>query len=153
MGLIRKARISDVQEIRQILRGFAAQGVLLPRTLAELYSLVRDYFVYQNEPDGPILGVSALHVCWESLGELRSVAVLEGHQGQGIGSRLVETCLSEAITLGLEQVLVLTYRPDFFARFGFQVVDKNLLPHIVWADCVRCPKFPECDEIAMLLKF
>jgi len=153
MGLIRKARISDVQEIRQILRTFAAKGVLLPRTLAELYSLVRDYFVYQDDPDGPIIGVCALHVCWDSLGELRSVAVLEPSQGKGIGSRLVETCLSEAITLGLSEVFVLTYRPDFFARFGFQVVDKNILPHIVWADCVRCPKFPECDEIAMLLKF
>ncbi|MGQ9921683.1 MAG: N-acetyltransferase [Desulfobacca sp.] len=153
MGLIRKARIRDVLEIRKILRTFADKGLLLPRTLAELYSLVRDYYVYQNDPDGPILGVSALHVCWDSLGELRSVAVREPCQGQGIGSRLVETCLSEAITLGLEQVFVLTYRPDFFARFGFEVVDKNILPHIVWADCVRCSKFPECDEIAMLLKF
>ncbi len=153
MGLIRKARINDVLEIRKILRTFAEKGVLLARTLAELYSLVRDYYVYQEDPDGPIVGVSALHVCWDSLGELRSVAVLEHCQGKGVGSRLVETCLSEAITLGLEQVFVLTYRPDFFARFGFEVVDKNILPHIVWADCVRCTKFPECDEIAMLLKF
>ncbi len=153
MGLIRRARIHDVQEIRRILRAFADKGELLARTLAELYSLVRDYYVYQEDPDSPIIGVSALHVCWEALGELRSVAVLEGHQGKGIGTRLVETCLSEAITLGLEQVFVLTYRPDFFARFGFQVVDKNILPHIVWADCVRCTKFPECDEIAMLLTF
>ena len=153
MGLIRKARIADVGDIRKILRTFAERGELLARTMAELYSLVRDYYVYQEDNQSPIVGLSALHVCWESLGELRSVAVLESFQGKGVGTRLVETCLSEAITLGLEQVFVLTYRPDFFARFGFEVVDKNILPHIVWADCVRCTKFPECDEIAMLLKF
>lgn len=153
MGLIRKARIADVGEIRKILRTFAERGELLARTMAELYSLVRDYYVYQEDDQSPIVGLSALHVCWESLGELRSVAVLEPFQGRGVGTRLVETCLSEAITLGLEQVFVLTYRPDFFARFGFEVVDKNILPHIVWADCVRCTKFPECDELAMVLKF
>lgn len=153
MGLIRKARIADIVEIRKILRQFADKGELLARTLAELYSLVRDYYVYQENDSGPIIGVSALHVCWEALGELRSVAVLKASQGQGVGTRLVETCLSEAITLGLEQVFVLTYRPDFFSRFGFEVVDKNVLPHIVWADCVRCTKFPECDEIAMILRF
>lgn len=151
--MIRKARIADVKEIRRILRGFAAQGVLLLRTMGELYSLVRDYYVYQAQAGGPILGVAALHVCWDNLGELRSVAVLESAQGQGIGTQLVEACLSEAVTLGLERVFVLTYRTDFFARFGFQVVDKGVLPHIVWADCVKCPKFPECDEIAMLLEF
>jgi amino-acid N-acetyltransferase len=153
MGLIRKARIADVREIRKILREFAEKGQLLARTMAELYSQVRDYYVYQENDHSPIIGISALHVCWEALGELRSVAVLENYQDKGVGTRLVETCLSEAITLGLEQVFVLTYQPDFFARFGFEVVDKNVLPHIVWADCVRCTKFPECDEIAMLLKF
>ncbi len=153
MGLIRKARIADIPEIRKILRRFADKGELLARTMAELYSLVRDYYVYQENDHSSIIGISALHVCWEALGELRSVAVLEEHQGKGVGTRLVEICLSEAITLGLEQVFVLTYRPDFFARFGFEVVDKNVLPHIVWADCVRCTKFPECDEIAMLLRF
>ncbi len=153
MGLIRKARIADIGDIRQTLRQFADKGQLLERTLAELYSQVRDYYVFQENDHSPIIGISALHVCWEALGELRSVAVLEEFQGRGVGSRLVETCLSEAITLGLEQVFVLTYRPPFFSRFGFEVVDKNALPHIVWADCVRCTKFPECDEIAMLLKF
>ena len=153
LGLIRKARIADISAIRQALRQFADKGQLLERTLAELYSQVRDYYVYQENDRSPIVGIAALHVCWEALGELRSVAVLEERQSQGVGTRLVETCLSEAITLGLEQVFVLTYRPDFFARFGFEAIDKNALPHIVWADCVRCTKFPECDEIAMLLKF
>ncbi len=153
MGLIRKARIADIGAIRQALRQFADKGQLLERTLAELYSQVRDYYVYQENDHSPIVGIAALHVCWEALGEIRSVAVLEENQGKGVGTRLVETCLSEAITLGLEQVFVLTYRPEFFARFGFEKIDKNALPHIVWADCVRCTKFPECDEIAMLLKF
>jgi amino-acid N-acetyltransferase len=151
--MIRKARISDVKEIRRILQGFAGQGQLLLRTMGELYSLVRDYYVYQENSEGPILGIAALHVCWEELAELRSVAVLEQHHGKGIGTKLVEACLSEALTLGLERIFVLTYKTDFFGRFGFKVVDKNILPHIVWADCVKCPKFPECDEIAMLLDY
>jgi len=151
--MIRKALISDVKDIRRLLRLYANQGILLLRTMGELYSHIRDYYVYQEAPGGPILGVAALHVCWEGLGEVRSVAVLEEYKGQGIGTRLVEACLSEAVTLGLERVFVLTYQTQFFGRFGFQVVDKNVLPHIVWADCVKCPKFPECDEIAMVLDF
>lgn len=151
--MIRKARVADVKEIRRILQMFARRGELLPRTMAELYSQVRDYYVYQEDSQGPLCGIAALHVSWEDLGEIRSLAVLDSYQQRGIGSQLVEICLSEALTLGLERVFVLTYRPDFFARFGFKIIDKNVLPHIVWADCVRCPKFPDCDEIAMLLDY
>lgn len=151
--MIRKARVADVKEIRRILREFANRGELLLRTMGELYSQIRDYYIYQDESDGPIQGVAALHVCWEDLAEIRSLAVPEPYQRRGIGSQLVEMCLSEALALGLERVFVLTYRPEFFARFGFKIIDKNILPHIVWADCVRCPKFPDCDEIAMLLEY
>lgn len=148
--MIRKAQIYEVPEIRRFLGEFAQDGGILPRTLADLYAQVRDYFVYR-EDQGPILGIAALHVCWAGLAEVRSVAVLPECQGQGIGTRLVNACLTEARALGLSEVFCLTLRPEFFQRFGFRVVSREDLLPIVWADCVNCIKFPDCDEIPMLL--
>jgi amino-acid N-acetyltransferase len=150
MKMIRKALIHEVPEIRRLLTVFAQEGDILPRTLADLYGQLRDYCVFR-EDQGPLLGVAALHICWEGLGEIRSLAVVPTHQRQGIGSNLVKSCLAEARALGLNQVFCLTLRPDFFKRFGFQVVSREELLPIVWADCVNCVKFPDCDEIPMML--
>lgn len=150
MDMIRKAMIREVPEIRRMLGEFAPHGEVLPRTMADLYSQVRDYFVYR-EGEGPLMGLAALHICWEGLGEIRSVAVSPEHRGRGIGTRLVQNCLAEARTLGLKQVFLLTMRPEFFARFGFAVVPREELLPIVWADCVNCVKFPDCDEVPMML--
>jgi amino-acid N-acetyltransferase len=150
MDMIRKALIREVPEIRRLVAEFAQNGDLLPRTMADLYSQVRDYFVYR-EDEGPLIGMAALHVTWENLGEIRSLAVAPEYRNRGIGSRLVQNCLAEARTLGLKQVFLLTLRPDFFARFGFVVVSRDKLLPIVWADCVNCLKFPDCDEIPMML--
>lgn len=149
--MIRKARINEVPEIRRFLTEFSADGGILPRTLADLYGQLRDYFVYR-EDGGPIHGVAALHVCWAGLGEIRSVAVAPRYRGRGLGSRLVRTCLEEAAVLGLSEVFLLTLAPDFFEKFGFRVVSREDLLPIVWADCVNCIKFPDCDEIPMLLE-
>jgi len=148
--MIRKAQIHEVPEIRRFLAEFTLDGGILPRTLADLYGQLRDYFVYR-EADGPLIGLASLHICWAGLGELRSVAVDPAHQGRGIGSRLVKTCLEEARILGLSEIFCLTLVPDFFARFGFKIVPRDELLPIVWADCVNCLKFPDCDEIPMLL--
>lgn len=148
--MIRKAQIHEVPEIRRFLQEFSVDGSILPRTLADLYGQLRDYLVYR-EAQGPLVGVAALHICWAALGEVRSVAVAPDHQRQGIGSRLVMACLAEARALGLSEVFCLTLRPDFFQRFGFQVVSREDLLPIVWADCVNCVKFPDCDEIPMVL--
>ncbi len=148
--MIRKAKISEVPEIRRMLSEFAKAGEVLPRTLADLYSQVRDYSVYR-EDEGPIIGVAALHVTWDGLGEIRSLVVTPERQGQGIGSQLVRSCLEEARQLGLRRVFVLTASPDFFQRFGFRLIPREDLPPIVWADCVDCVKFPDCDEIPMML--
>ena len=148
--MIRKAKINEVPEIRRFLVDFSRDGGILPRTLADLYGQLRDYFVYR-EDHGPILGSAALHVCWAGLGEIRSVAVLPSHQRQGIASRLIETCLDEARSIGLSEVFLLTLVPEFFQRFGFRVVSREDLLPIVWADCVNCVKFPDCDEVPMLL--
>ena len=148
--MVRKAQIKEVPEIRRFLAEFALDGSILPRTMADLYGQLRDYFVYRGE-QGALLGVIALHVCWAGLGEIRSLAVLPEHQKRGIGSQLVQTCLSEARTLGLAEIFLLTLRPEFFQRFGFRVVSREDLLPIVWADCVNCVKFPDCDEVPMLL--
>ncbi len=148
---IRKARIQDAKYIHQLLGKYAAEGRLLPRSLSEIYDHLRDYFVAVSDSDEP-MGVCSTHICWENLAEVRSLAVEKTHQGHGVGAILVEACISDAITLGIYEIFTLTYVPEFFKHFGFKEVDKSILPHKIWADCVKCVKFPECDEIAMLLK-
>jgi len=147
--MIRKARISDVKEIQKLLTSFANRGEMLSRSLSELYEALRDFYIF--EEDGRVLGTSALHIVWEDLAEVRSVAVAEDAGRRGIGSEVVGACLEEGRALGLKRIFCLTYKPDFFAKFGFRVVDKSELPHKVWGDCIKCVKFPDCDEIAMIL--
>jgi amino-acid N-acetyltransferase len=125
--MIRKARLQEIPEIFRMLSECAGRWNVLPRSLAELYSFVRDYFVYRENGQADILGVAALHVFWENLGEIRSVMVAPDHQGQGIGSRLVQGCLEEARALGLKQIFFLTDCIDFFRRFGFQEFPREKL--------------------------
>jgi amino-acid N-acetyltransferase len=147
--MIRKAQIADVKNIQKLLMTFANRGDMLSRSLSELYESLRDFYVV--EEDGVLLGASALHIVWEDLAEVRSVAVMEDSGRKGIGSSLVQACISEAQELGLKRIFCLTYKPDFFAKHGFRLVDKSELPHKVWGDCIKCAKFPDCDENAMIL--
>ncbi|TET94212.1 MAG: N-acetyltransferase [Desulfobacteraceae bacterium] len=151
--MLRKAIIQDVKSIHAILTNYADQDLLLPRSLSELYDHLRDFYVIENsEIKGSLLGVCTISISWEDLGEIRSLAVVEEDQKRGLGSKLVEACLSEAVEIGLTKVFVLTLIKGFFARFGFKEIEKSSLPHKIWADCLKCPKFPDCDEIAMILK-
>lgn len=147
--MIRKAKINDVKEIQKLLTNYASQGEMLSRSLSELYEALRDFYVCEEQ--GRVVGTSALHIVWEDLAEVRSVAVAADAGRRGIGTRVVGACLDEARALGLRRLFCLTYKPDFFATFGFRVVDKSELPHKVWGDCIKCVKFPDCDEIAMIL--
>ncbi|MBI1921822.1 MAG: N-acetyltransferase [Geobacter sp.] len=147
--MLRKAEIKDVKDIQKLLTHFASRGDMLSRSLSELYEALRDFYVIVE--DDRILGTAALHIVWEDLAEVRSVAVSEDAGRKGIGSQVVRACIDEAKEIGLKRVFCLTYKPDFFAKFGFRIVDKSELPHKVWGDCVKCVKFPDCDEIAMIL--
>lgn len=150
--MIRNAGIKDVKPIHDLLQHFSAKGLLLGRSLSSLYDQLRDFKVYEDSAIAPsgVAGVSALHICWENLAEIRSLAVVESHQGRGLGRTLVQACLEEAGRFGISRVFTLTYQPDFFGKLGFRRIDKGELPHKVWSDCIHCPKFPDCNEEAMI---
>lgn len=147
--MLRKAQITDVKDIQKLLTHFASRGDMLSRSLSELYEAIRDFYVWEEH--GVVFGAAALHIMWEDLAEIRSVAVSEDAGRKGIGTTLVQACIDEARQLGLKRVFCLTYKPDFFGKFGMRIVDKSELPHKVWTDCIKCVKFPDCDEIAMIL--
>ncbi|MFP3910507.1 MAG: N-acetyltransferase [Desulfobacteraceae bacterium] len=151
LPLIRKAKVDDIEIVHRILNRYAQQGLLLPRSLSELYEHLREYFVLETDPSSEVRGVCGLGICWKDLAEIESLAVCEADQGKGFGLRLVEECLHEARSLGIKKVFTLTYVPDFFVKMGFEEIEKAILPHKIWADCLKCPKFPDCDEIAMML--
>jgi amino-acid N-acetyltransferase len=150
--MIRKARMSDVKGIQQLIAEYARKGDMLPRSLADIYENLRDYFVFE-EDGGGLAGSAAIHIMWEDLAEVRSLAVREGKMRRGIGTQLVESCISEAIVLGIDRVFALTYKPEFFEKLGFHVVDKAELPQKIWTDCLKCSKFPDCDEVALVADF
>ena len=147
---IRKATISDVKEIQRLVNEFARKEQMIPRSVNELYENVRDFVVAEDKSG--IVGACALHVLWDDLAEVRSLAVKNEYQRKGIGSRMVRNCLKEARALGIKRVFVLTYQPDFFRKLRFKDTDKASLPQKIWGDCIRCPKFPECDEHALIRK-
>ena len=149
--MIRKARIPDVPAIQKMLVEYARGGKLLARSLSELYTHLRDLYVAVDDATGKVTGSCSLHIIWEDLAEIRSLAVLESCQGTGLGRKLVEACVAEGRNLGIARLFTLTYEAAFFQHVGFRLVDKNVFPQKIWADCLHCPKFPECDEIALVM--
>ncbi len=146
---IRKATTADIKVIHKLVNEFAKKGQMIPRALNDLYENIRDLSVCEDA--GEIKGVCALHILWEDLAEIRSLAVRTDAQSAGIGRRLVSICLKEAKALGIARVFALTYQDVFFRKIGFREIDKSKLPQKIWGECLRCPKFPECDETAMIL--
>ena len=144
----RKATVEDVERLQQLISVFAARNEMLHRSLNELYETIRNFSVLSIGEE--IVACSALHVTWDDLAELKCVAVAEQLQGTGLGRKVVEQSLAEARTLKLRRVFTLTYQPVFFGKFRFQVVDRNTLPHKVWGECIKCHKFPDCHEVAMM---
>lgn len=140
--------MKDAKEIHVLVNQFAKRDEMLPRSLNEIFENIRDFFICAE--DGQTVGTAALHVLWEDLAEIRSVAVTNSHQGKGIGRKLVKRCLREARALGVKKVFALTYHPGFFKELGFSDVDKNSLPQKIWGECLKCHKFPECNEIAVI---
>lgn len=145
--MIRKAKIGDIKQIQKLINSFAKKDLMLPRSLNELYENIRDFWV--SEESGKILGCAALHISWDDLAEIKSVAVAKNKQGKGVGKELITNCLAEAGEMGAKKIFVLTYKPEFFKKFGFKRIKTSGLPHKIWAECINCCKFPNCQEIAL----
>jgi len=141
--------MEDVKDIHTLLNYYAKKGLLLACSISSLYDRLRDFVVYVSKED-EILGVCALHITWENLAEIRSLAVIEGSQGKGIGAKLVQQCLNEAEMYGITSIFTLTYQPGFFRKQKFIDIDKRDLPHKIWSDCIHCSMFPDCDEEALM---
>lgn len=152
MATIRKATIEDVRMIHGLLMHTEDHDALvLPRSLSQLYSRVRDFVVM--EEGGDIVGCCALSIIWEDLAEIRSLVVKLSHRGQGFGRKLVDACMSEAATLGLPKVYTLTEQTGFFAHLGFKEHSMDKLNQKIFIDCMNCPRFPDhCNEVAMIME-
>ncbi|MGD0352025.1 MAG: N-acetyltransferase [Dehalococcoidia bacterium] len=149
---VEKAKINDAQRIHELVNSFADKGEMLPRALSEIYENLRDFFVVRDK-NSQLIGCVALHINWADLAEVKSLAVSEDKQAKGLGSVLIKACLDEAKELGIPTVFCLSYKPGFFEKYNFRRVDKMELPRKVWSECYRCPKFPDCDEVALIYNF
>ncbi len=150
MKRVERATIRDVPQIHELINYFADNEEMLARPLSELYENIRDYLVVRQGEQ--VIACASLHVSWSDLAEIKSLAVTEMNQAQGVGSQLVKACLNEARELGITTVFCLTYKPAFFEKHGFRQLDKVELPRKVWTECYRCPKFPNCDEVALICR-
>jgi len=151
--VLRKARISDVKTIHRMINASSGKGEILPRSLMDIYGSLRDFFIFFDESRQAVVGICAMNIIWENLAEIRSLCVEEEYRKRGIGKKLVEACISEAITLQLFRIFTLTSRPDFFTQLGFKEVAMSTLSEKIWSDCFRCSKYPDyCDEVAMIIE-
>jgi len=145
---VESARLTDADAIFALVDLWARRGEMLERPLAEIHEAIRDFKVARA--DAEVVGCGSLHIMGPDLAEVRSLAVGEDQQGQGVGAALVDACVDEARALGIERVFALTYRPGFFERQRFVVANVMDFPQKVWNECVRCPFFTNCREIAVV---
>jgi amino-acid N-acetyltransferase len=147
--MIRKAVLMDIPQIHNRINALSSKGPVLPRARSELYEFLRDYWVYCDRSSERILGFCSLHVFWENAAEIRSLVVEEDVRGRAIGEMLVRACFEEAKELGVSHIYILTNIPEYCEKFGFVEIEKSSMPQKIWADCLKCQKFPDCDEVAM----
>jgi amino-acid N-acetyltransferase len=148
--IVRRAHIDDVEHMGALVNGYANQGIMLPKTPAQLFNNLRDFIV--ADADGQVVGCAGLKILWRDMAEIVSLAVHPEWQGRGLGRRLCEPLIEDAQALGIATVLALTYQVPFFHKLGFEIVPRHNLSQKVWQDCQFCAKHDCCDEIAMILK-
>lgn len=145
---VQKAAMRDIPKVLALINSYAANGIMLPRTEFEMSENIRDFSVaYDGDR---LVGCGALHFYTPTTAEVRSLAVLPAVKQQGVGRAVVEALEAEARENDLESIFAFTYVPSFFGKLGFSEVERGELPLKVWKDCLRCPKFHNCDEIAVL---
>mgnify|MGYP001771283949 CR=1 FL=1 len=148
--IIRKAKISDIGTIFELVNDFAKQGLMLPKSQIDLYESIRDFFVI--EIDNKVVACGALKVFLDDLAEIRSLATNKDFQKMGLGKMITQKLLDDAKELGIKKVFTLSYQVDFFKKQGFTLIKKEELPQKIWRDCYKCPKFPNCDENALIIE-
>ena len=148
--IIRKAKISDIGTIFELVNDFAKQGLMLPKSQIDLYESIRDFFVV--EIDNKVVACGALKVFLDDLAEIRSLATNKDFQKMGLGKMITQKLLDDAKELGIKKVFTLSYQVDFFKKQGFTLIKKEELPQKIWRDCYKCPKFPNCDENALIIE-
>ena len=147
-----KAKLSDIPQMQALVTAEVKEGIILNRTEDEVATNIRSYVLAKD--DGKLVGYTALHIHSKRLAEIRSLIVDKSYRGQNVGKRMVKFTLEEAKALGVEEdVLVLTYLPQFFEKLNFNEINKEVIPeHKIWADCIKCIHFPVCNEVALIYK-
>ncbi len=150
---IEKAKVSDVKFIYKLINKFAKKNLMLPRVLNDIYERLQEFFVLRMGQK--VIGCAALHLTWtgkdeEVLAEVRSLAIEENFQNRGLGSKLVKAIEKEAKELGVKKIFALTFVPEFFKKLGYEVIERETLPHKVWTECINCPFFMECKETPVI---
>ena len=145
---IRPAKVSDVKAMQSAIKYFADKREMLPRSLNDLYENIFEFFVAETS-DEKFAGCAAIHVSWEDLAEVKGLAVAPEHQGKGVGKKLVAACEAKAKESGINKIFALTFKPEFFEKVGYKKIERDSLPHKVWGECVKCPMFPDCGEVAV----
>lgn len=149
MLCVEPARLTDAEDIHRLVAYWADKGDMLHRPLLEIYEAIRDFKVARL--DGRVVGCGSLHIMGRDLAEVRSLAVDPEVQLRGVGAAIVRACVEEGRALGLERVFALTYKPAFFEKQGFRVANVMEFPQKVWNECVRCPFFTNCKEVAVVI--
>ncbi len=146
--VVRRARVSDVQRLYELINHYAARGDMLPRTLDSLYNRVREFYVVDAGDE--VVGCAALKIIWHNLAEIISMVIHPDFQEHSLGRHLVNALAEEARALNIPTICTLTLQPGFFSRLGFREVPRCMLHHKLWQDCDMCPKKDTCDEVAMV---
>ncbi|MEW6556469.1 MAG: N-acetyltransferase [Elusimicrobiota bacterium] len=146
--MIRKAKVSDVKKIHKLINFYAKNGEMLPRSLSQLYEELQNFYV--AETNKKIIGCCELFTTWEDLAEIKALAVSPKYRGKGIGKSLVNICILTSRQLGIKRVFALTFKPAFFQKLGFKIISKDILPHKIWFECVKCHLFPNCNEVPVM---
>jgi amino-acid N-acetyltransferase len=160
--VIKKAKVQDVQEILDLVNGYAAADVMLPRGPQYLYENIRD-FVIASDRNVPvysmmdtkeelhlIVACGSLHVLWDDIAEIRALAIHPDYQHLGLGSKIVEHLIEDARHLGIKRLYTFTLTEEFFRTIGFKRQKREELPAKMWGECSRCPKYFKCDEVGMV---
>jgi len=148
----KKAKLFHVQQMQSLVQPYVSDGTILERSADEIATNIRSYTLAFDDEE--LIGFSALHIHTVTLAEIRSLIVTHAYQTQGVGKNLVNLCLDEGASLGLKEVLVLTYKQAFFEKLEFVEIPKESLPeHKIWADCIKCKHFPLCNEVSLIKKY